>query len=214
MTNLPATLSTLDQEITVLSERLNPPKPDFIAECLQSLKAGGMLVPKGIAAADFLREYSIAIGGVPHYGLMVVVAKLKRGEYTDVSAEFMPLPAHLAAMARAECRVVRDDIIRLREKRDAIAALKPQPKENEEERLRQLERIRSLHADFKATHTASKVGAASVLHEPMDDEKAEYWRKISELKDAAEPTAEQMAFRRKIGWQVDAQESDLRKAAE
>ncbi|MBB3745017.1 hypothetical protein FHX10_004554 [Rhizobium sp. BK591] len=156
MTNLPVALSTLDQEITALAERLQPARPEFIAECLHSLKAGGMLVPKGVAAEDFLREYTIALGSVPRHGLIAVVTKLKRGEYPDISSEFMPVPAKLAHMARAECRLIVEDIARLRAKRNAIEEASKPPKVSVEENERQRVRIRELHREFKRQHQSGK----------------------------------------------------------
>lgn len=202
--NLPAILSTLDQEITALSKQLAPVKPDFIAECLHKLKSGGMLVPKSIAAADFLTEYTIALGGVPEHGLKVVVVKLKRGEYPDVNPEFMPLPAQLAAMARAECRVLRDDIARLREKQSTIADLNKQPENTPEERRRQIARVRELHAGFKQANEAARDAQLGVVHEPMDAEQAAYWSQMQALPDRKQISAEQKAFRRKIGEEVAA----------
>lgn len=38
--------------------------------------------------------------------------KLKRGEYENINKAFVPLPAELAAMANAECRLIREDRIR------------------------------------------------------------------------------------------------------
>jgi hypothetical protein len=196
MTNLPATLSTLKQEIGALTDKLAPARPDFIAECIDKLKAGGMMVPKTIAATDFLREYTIALGGVPGYGLAVAVAKLKRGEYPDVKPDFMPLPAMLAAIARLETKLIRDDLVRLREKEATLQeAAAPREKTSEEQK----ERIRKLHAQFKAAHAESKVGERfNPIPADMTLEQLEYWEKIQAIKDASTITEEQHAMRRKI----------------
>lgn len=206
MTNLPAILSTLDQEITALTERMQPSHPDFIAECLHRLKSGGMLVPNSIKAAEFLNEYTIALGGVPVHGLMTVVAKLKRGEYPGVSAEFMPLPAALAAMARAECRVVLDDLARLREKKSTLVEVVKPPELSPEERKRQIAAVRAMRLAFKRDHENAKAAVFSSVHIPMDNDKAEYWSKIQSLPDASSIDTDQAAFRRKIGNEVAAVE--------
>lgn len=213
MTNLPATLSTLKQEIGALTDKLAPARPDFIAECIDKLKAGGMMVPKTIAAADFIREYTIALAGVPSYGLAVAVAKLKRGEYPDVKPDFMPLPALLAAIARLETKTIRDDLVRLREKEETLVeTAKPREKSSEE----QLERIRKLHAQFKAAHAESKVGERfSPIPEDMTAEQLEYWEKIQAIKDADTITEEQRAMRRKIAASMaNATHSERKEAAE
>ncbi|PLU22387.1 hypothetical protein BMJ20_09295 [Sinorhizobium medicae] len=46
--------------------------------------------------------------------------KLKRGEYENINKAFVPLPAELAAMANAECRLIREDRIRKQETLRAI----------------------------------------------------------------------------------------------
>lgn len=46
--------------------------------------------------------------------------KLKRGEYENINKAFIPLPAELAAMANAECRLIREDRIRKQETLRAI----------------------------------------------------------------------------------------------
>lgn len=196
MTNLPATLSTLKQEIGALTDKLAPARPDFIAECLNNLMAGGMLVPKGIAPGEFIREYTIALSGIPAHGLAVAVAKLKRGEYPDVKHEFVPVPSMLAAIARLETKAIRDDLVRLREKETTLQeAAKPREKSSEE----QLARIRQLHAQFKAAHAEGKVGERfNSIPADMTPEQLEYWAQIEAIKDAPTITEEQRAMRRRV----------------
>ena len=102
MTNLPAQLSTLDREITTLTEQLSPAGPDDIAKAIASLMDGGMLFPQSIKAADPIEEYRIVLKGVPICGLRAAFIKLKRGEYVDLKPDFIPLPAALARLAREE----------------------------------------------------------------------------------------------------------------
>jgi hypothetical protein len=213
MTNLPATLSTLKQEIGALTDKLAPARPDFIAECIDKLKAGGMMVPKTIAATEFVREYTMALGGVPSYGLAVAVAKLKRGEYPDVKPDFMPLPAMLAAIARLETKNIRDDLVRLREKEATLAeAAKPREKTSEEQK----ERIRQLHAQFKAAHAESKVGERfNPIPADMTPEQLAYWEQIQAIRDAPTITEEQRAMRRKIASSMaSATQAEQKDAAE
>ncbi|MCP8895327.1 hypothetical protein KYK29_10315 [Shinella daejeonensis] len=102
MTNLPAQLSTLDQEISALTEQLSPAGPDDIAKAIAWLMDGGMLFPASIKAADPVEEYRIVLKGVPTFGLRAAFSKIKRGEYTDLNPDFIPLPAALARLARQE----------------------------------------------------------------------------------------------------------------
>jgi len=184
MTNLPATLSTLKQQIGALTDRLAPARPDFVAECLDRLKSGGMMVPKTIAPADFIREYTMALAGVPACGLALAVTRLKRGEYPDVRHDFLPLPAMLAAIARLETKAIRDDLIRLREREQAIAAAAtPRQRTSDEE----MARIRALHAAFKAAHAESRLPHPAPPDE-MTPEQRQYWSSIQEIGDAPEIT--------------------------
>lgn len=121
MSNLPATLSTLNQEIGALTEQLAPADDALIARAIDALKRGGMNAPAGIAPEDILREYAIALDGVPRYGLITAIAKLKRGEYDSVKPGFMPTPAELAAIARLEAKPLREDRIRKQETLNALA---------------------------------------------------------------------------------------------
>ena len=102
MTNLPAQLSTLDREIPPLTEQLSPAGPDDIAKAIASLMDGGMLFPQSIKAADPIEEYRVVLKGVPICGLRAAFIKLKRGEYTDLKPDYIPLPAALARLAREE----------------------------------------------------------------------------------------------------------------
>jgi len=102
MTNLPAQLSTLDREITALTEQLTPAGPDDIAKAIASLMDGGMLFPQSIKSPDPIEEYRIVLKGVPICGLRTAFIKLKRGEYADLKPDFIPLPAALARLAREE----------------------------------------------------------------------------------------------------------------
>jgi hypothetical protein len=102
MTNLPAQLSTLEREISVLTEQLSPAGPDDIAKAIASLMDGGMLFPQSIKASDPIEEYRVVLKGVPICGLRAAFIKLKRGEYVDLKPDFIPLPAALARLAREE----------------------------------------------------------------------------------------------------------------
>ena len=120
MTNLPAQLSTLQQEISVLTEQLAPANPDDIAQCIEGLMSGGMRISESITAENPVEEYRLTLRNVPVYGLRRAYVKLKRGEYENINKAFIPLPAELSAMANAECRLVREDRIRKQETLRAV----------------------------------------------------------------------------------------------
>ena len=198
MTNLPATLSTLNREIGVLTERLAQVDYSDIAVAIDVLKRGGMLVPVGISSANMIEEYRKAMASVPKVGLSIAVSKLKVGEYPRKDYAFIPHPAELAAMGRAEARQAREDLIRKREALDSMTYKAPEIDRSPEV----VARVRAMreHAveALRATHTP-------IVQEPLSAEQAEYWAKIQSLNDAKTGiTAEQAAFRRKVSADLDA----------
>lgn len=124
MKNLPATLSTLQTEITALTDDLAPASQETIAACIDAMKRAGMTIPTGIPAGDIVSEYSIALRSVPKIGLKDAMRRIRQGEYTDMDYSFMPRPAELAKRARAEAARYRDDLVR---KRETFASLTAAP---------------------------------------------------------------------------------------
>lgn len=115
MTNMPARLSTLEREISALTEKLSPCGGDEVGKCIASLMDAGMMIPASIQAADPIEEYRIALKVVPIHGLRTVFVKLKRGEYDLPNRSFLPIPSEMAAFALAECRSLREERMRASE---------------------------------------------------------------------------------------------------
>lgn len=204
MTNLPATvqLSTLSREIGDLTERLQPADGQMIAKHLLSLRKAGMAIPNGMKPEDLEAVYAYALSDVPAFGLRRAVEKIIKGEY-PIKYGFMPLPPELAAMARAEARVLREDLARLRDKEAALAEIaKGPPKEPDRESI---QRVKGLLSSFRSAHQEAKaMQRGQAVHEPMAPEKADRLARIMALPDAKEITAEQAAFRRKVAAEIDA----------
>lgn len=196
MNNLPATLSTLNQEISGLTEKLTPATADHVKESISSLIRAGLLFPASIKAEDAPMVYGFALTSISAHGLRHAVAKLVRGEYENINRAFIPLPPELAAMARAETRTIVEDLARLKAKREAME-LKPQTRNPET-----VARIREMVAKHREQHAARKA-VESIPQEPLSDEKAEYYRSILALRDTSNVSAEQMAYRRVIEREVD-----------
>jgi hypothetical protein len=139
--------------------------------------------------------YAFALAGVPAFGVQKATAGVIRGEY-DINKGFVPKPPEFAAIARLETKNIRDDLVRLREKEATLAeAAKPREKTSEEQK----ERIRRLHAQFKAAHAESKVGERfNPIPADMTPEQLEYWAQIQAIRDAPTITEEQRAMRRKV----------------
>lgn len=203
---MPATvqLSTLTKEIGEHTEQLARPTEEMIAKGLNWLKDGGMLAPTNIREGGFVEEYFTALRDVPMCGLRTAFTKLKRGLYENINLDFIPTPATLAAMARIESRPVIDNLQRLKAKAATLEDLAKNPTKTTPE---EMARIRQLHAIFKESHAASKVGErAGNIAAEQTVENAEYWQAISAFRDAPNITEEQKAFRRKIAATTSAKE--------
>lgn len=195
MTNLPATLSTLETQISSLTEKLEPVSEDHVARSIQSLLNAGLSLPSGMKVDAAPEIYAYALAGVPAFGVQKATAGIIRGEY-EINKGFVPKPPEFAAIARLETKAIRDDLVRLREKAATLQEVaKPREKTSEEQK----ERIRRLHAQFKAAHAESKAGERfNPIPADMTLEQLEYWEKIQSIKDASTITEEQHAMRRKI----------------
>jgi len=150
MNNLPAQLSTLQQEISALTEKLAPANADEIGQCIEGLMSGGMRISETITADNPVEEYRLSLRNVPVYGLRRAYTKLKRGEYENINKAFIPLPAELAAMANAECRIIREDRIRkqetMRAVEDSVSRTLPSAHGLMDLRVKQRERANELAA--------------------------------------------------------------------
>lgn len=202
MTNLPATLSTLNQQIAALNEKLVPVTGDHVARGIRSLLAAGLSLPSGMQADKAPEIYGYALAGVPAYGLQVAISKIIRGEY-DINRAFVPSAPELAAIARAEARVIREDKVRLTERASAMTIPKAEPVSEAGK-----QKIKSLLRGFRAKHSAAK-SVSSVPQEPMSDAKAEYYQKIMELRDAPEMNREHAMFRNHISQEIETRKDTL-----
>ncbi|WP_234818615.1 hypothetical protein [Sinorhizobium fredii] len=205
-TNLPAQLSTLNREITALTDRLAPVQEDAILRSLGAMQAAGMTIPQGIDPLKLSAVYGYALSGVPSCGLSIATQKLIKGEYAgnpDILLGAIPKPPIFAALCRLEARPIADERIRKREKMEAI-----QPADKPVDRSPEvMARIRARVAAFRQEVAAQK-GAKSIPHEPMAPEREDMLRRILELPDARNVTAEQMAFRRGIQTEIGQRENE------
>ncbi len=246
----------MSREIGALTEQLSRPTAEDIVSGLNWLMDGGMTYPPSISSDKAIGEYVSVLKDVPSCGLRKSLTKLKRGLYENISLDFVPTPASLAAMSRAEAKVTIDDLARLKGKQSTLSDIAtangprlPSSAKHQFRDLRIVHRQRSeelskqgyrlvaesITSDAFLSLGKSRAIPAGSIHlwaidevwapsavahlvdihrieakkrtdtdenEPLTAEKAEYWSKINDLKDAKEVTSEQMAFRRKI-------ESDL-----
>ncbi|KQS79056.1 hypothetical protein ASG25_10750 [Rhizobium sp. Leaf384] len=163
----------------------------------------GMTMPAGIKPADQSLVYGYALDGVPICGLFVATQKLLKGDYAgnpDVLLGIIPKPPVLAALAKLEARVAREDLAR---KRDAVNTMTQKPPAIDRS-AEVMARVRAVAGDFKASYEARKAavrGAPETI--PFGEDAAEYWSKIEALKDSEQGVSrEQEAYRRKIASQL------------
>ncbi|MDX3973272.1 hypothetical protein [Shinella sp.] len=191
MTNLPATLSSLNAQISAVTERLAPARDEHVSEAIRSLLSAGLSLPGGMNLEKAPDVYAFALSKVSATGVKKATAKLVRGEYELKNRAFIPTPPEFADLARRETRELVDDVARLKAHRDALTT---HPVVHDEASRA---KVRQLLKNFRAAHEASKSKNADVT-QPMTDDRAEYWRSIMSLKDADAVTEEQKQFRRRI----------------
>lgn len=113
MTNLPATLSTLKAEISVLTDKLAPSTEAHVAEAIKSLLSSGLSLPSALSPDMAPAVYAFALKGISGSALKRVVAKIIRGEY-EIHRAFIPNAPEFAILARAEDAPMVDDLARAR----------------------------------------------------------------------------------------------------
>lgn len=147
-------MSTLQQQITATAERLRPCGDDGVAKALKTLQTAGLALSSTIAPGDAQTVYSYALAGLSHEALTTACKKLIRGEYDIERKSFMPSPAELAAVVRAEQRRIAEDHARLRDTMASVELLRlgsaakvaPEAKD----------RVRAMLAGFKSWHQSEK----------------------------------------------------------
>lgn len=206
MTTLPAKLSTLEQEISVLSERLRPVDDDFIAAEIRPLLEI-LPFPSSMNPAAAPAAYAFALKGVSRHGLRIAVRKVIRGEYDKLNRSFMPSPPELAALARREIGTTVDDLVRAKEIR---AAMTPEVDATPPaERARQIARVKEMAADFKRDHEASKVRETGTpVADLMSDERRARLAKIMDMPERADINAEEREFARRTAADITAEGRD------
>lgn len=119
MQTMPAMSSTLQNEITSLTEKLSPAGADEVAKCINALLDAGLMIPSAVNENDAIDLYREALSATAIEGLRKAFIKLKRGEYANHRV-FLPNPAELAAMATAEARSLQEDRARISERRRLV----------------------------------------------------------------------------------------------
>lgn len=191
----------MNREIGALTEKLQPADGSAIAKHLLSLRKAGMSIPNGMKPDDLEAVYTYALSDVPAFGLRRAVEKIIKGEY-QIKYGFMPLPPELAAMARAEAKATRDDLVRLREKEATLRDLAKKPDDRPDEAAK--ERMRQLLENFRIDTAAARV-SMTVPQEPMSNERAAYFEAIMDLRDKpGGPDASEAAYRRKVNAEIEA----------
>lgn len=107
--------STLQNEITALTEKLSAAGADEVAKCINALLDAGLMIPSAVSENEAIDLYRDALAETPIEGLRKAFLKLKRGGYSKHVA-FLPNPSELAALANAEAESLRSDRARISER--------------------------------------------------------------------------------------------------
>lgn len=202
---LATTSLTLDQQITLAQGRLEAGTDEDIARIIQSLQTAGFGMSTNIDVKASVEVYTFALAGLSKQAISTVVRKLIRGEYENTKP-FIPSPPEFATLVRREMAFLHSHVADLKLRKDSIAsANEVRAREKTEE---EKARGRAMIAKFQAESQASD---ALVADEPIDEERAEYWRKIMELKDAPEKNEDFTGFRNQIAKYVS--DADKKRSA-
>lgn len=184
--------STLAVQITEVENKLRPPVQDEILAGLKWLLDVGVSYSMSMKPGEEEDAYISILKGVPMCGLKKALTKFRNGEYENMNYAFIPLPAELAAMSRAEAKADRDDLARLRDtKRTIDETTAEAPKVSDEGKAR----IREMLANFRASHRMAKEAERGQVVAEVTPEKADMLRKILALPDAKEVSAEHIRNR-------------------
>lgn len=188
-----ATSSTLAVRITEAESQLRAPSTDEILVGLKWLLDAGIAYSVTLAPGEQSAAYLSILKGVPMCGLRRALTKFRNGEYENANYAFIPLPAELAAMARAEAKAERDDLVRLRDTKRTLDERSQEPAKVSEEGKA---RIRKMLEEYRASHRLAKEAERGNVVPEVTPEKIAMLSRIMALPDAKEITAEQMANRR------------------
>lgn len=187
-------------------------------------------MPRGIDADALLAGYLIALESQPIEALQSVVMKLVKGTWSE-EVKFCPRPPELANMVREEARRQREAsmprIAYMPAERPPMVAMMAKKYAHRKVLADNVSEFKPdewpagtcfvpiLGKVFGPDETEAKKKEAAPstrlkrtqeplrsFHEPIRD--PEYWEKINALRDAPSISEEQMAFRRKIGKEIEA----------
>ena len=197
---------TLVEQITEAENALRIPARDEILAGLKWLLDTGISYPVSLPHGEEEDAYLAVLKNVPVCGLRKVLSKIRNGQYENFNYAFIPLPAELAAMSRAEAKTERDDLVRLRETRQTLESNTKPAVHDEATKAR----IGKMLEAFRAEHRARKEAERGVVVEEEDSpEQIERWEKIMAMPDAArELSADEIAHRRTVSAKLDKAEQN------
>ena len=171
-----------------------------------------MAYPPSIPEGKRSEAYLAVLSSVPSCGLRKALTKLRNGEYENINLAFIPLPAELAAMSRAEAKAEREDLLRLRETKQTFDDRTAEaPKVDEAAKARIRAKLQIFRAETQARKDAER---GVVVEEEPTPEQIDRWKKIMAMPDAPrELTADEIAHRRTIAAKVEKAELQQEDAA-
>lgn len=183
-------ISTLTDRITRLTEALRPASDDMVAARILAMHNAGMAFPQSVKADVAVKAYVFALRNSSMQALKAVSVKLLQGEVPGLT-RFLPTPAELAALVKAEQARIAGEV---HDAKMTLEALQFRPVHRSEE---ERERIRARVAAFRESVRLEKQKVDTIAIAD-DEEKREYWRRIMAIGDAKNITPEQRAFRDQV----------------
>ena len=158
---VPAQISTLDREISAITEKLRPPSREEVSECIAVMLKFGMIFPTGIQPNRGPEVYAFALQRVSGNALSAVTEKLIAGELPRAYPALIPAPPELAVLVRDEMRQLHADLRRCQERRQTLIEIQARhnrPKASEESNRRCRELVKQLRNNFAKQASKSESG--------------------------------------------------------
>lgn len=188
--NLP---STLNRELSEVTERLQPASHDGIAAAILKLHRAGLSYPPGVDPVKAGDIYAFALKGVALEAIKRAMTKIIQGEIPGVR-DFIPTPPALAAIVKAEASELWRHRERLLLALDSVKAGGPGAEATPEAKARVRALVAGVRAAAADVREQERRGYQASV--PLTHDQAEYFSKILALKDAPAVSADHMAARR------------------
>lgn len=169
----------------------------------------GLAYFRGVQAEGRIAKYAKVLEGIPAKAVIRSCEKMTKGLYErdKRSLNTQPSPQEWAKYAREEAQSIQS----------AFTSAKEKARQIEELREFQMGKNRTPEEQERITARVAAARAANLkveTLESMDDEKVDYFRRISGLRDRGGITEEQRAMQRRVAMEIDRQDVEQSESAE